>query len=38
LKVEPVNLVLFVNALTNESTAPHAHGEASWWDTLEGWF
>jgi protein SCO1/2 len=31
LKFEPVNLVTFVNALTNDTSRPHGHGEKSWW-------
>ncbi|WP_246780706.1 SCO family protein [Rhizobium sp. BK008] len=38
LKFEPVNLVTFVNALTNRSQKPHPHGEPSFWDKVEGLF
>jgi protein SCO1/2 len=34
LKFEPVNLVTFVNALTNDTTRPHGHGEKSWWNWI----
>jgi protein SCO1/2 len=38
LKFEPVNLVMFVNALTNRVQKPHGHTEPSWWDKLRGLF
>jgi protein SCO1/2 len=38
LKFEPVNLVLFVNALTNRTQKPHAHPEPGWWDKIKGFF
>src|SRR3546814_224907 len=38
LKFEPANLVVFVNALVNDATAPHAHPEPGWWDRFLGWF
>lgn len=38
LKFEPVNLVTFVNALTNRSQKPHPHEEPSFWDRVEGLF
>lgn len=38
LKFEPVNLVTFVNALTNRAQKPHPHGEPSLWDKVEGLF
>jgi protein SCO1 len=36
LKFEPVNLVVFVNALTNRTQKPHAHPEPGFWDKLKG--
>lgn len=36
LKFEPVNLVVFVNALTNRTQMPHPHPEPSFWDKLKG--
>jgi protein SCO1/2 len=32
LKFEPINLVMFVNALVNDVQRPHGHGQQSWWD------
>ena len=37
LKFEPINLVTFVNALTNDFERPHDHGQESWWDWLWSW-
>lgn len=34
----PVNLVLFVNALTNDIARPHHHAEKSFWDRLRELF
>ena len=38
LKFEPVNLVVFVNALTNRTQKPHGHQEPGVWDELKGLF
>jgi protein SCO1/2 len=38
LKFEPVNLVVFVNALTNRTQKPHPHRQPSLWDKLKGLF
>lgn len=38
LKFEPVNLVIFVNALTNRSQKPHGHSSPGFWDKLKGLF
>jgi protein SCO1/2 len=38
LKFEPVNLVVFVNALTNRTQKPHAHQQPSFWEKLKGAF
>jgi protein SCO1/2 len=38
LKFEPANLVVFINALVNDATAPHAYPEPGWWDRFLGWF
>lgn len=38
LRFEPVNLVVFVNALVNDVQRPHGHGEQSWWDHLRNLF
>jgi protein SCO1 len=37
LKFEPVNLVTFVNALTNDIDRPHGHKRESWWDWILDW-
>nr|WP_245262683.1 SCO family protein [Ensifer sp. BR816] len=36
LKFEPVNLVVFVNALTNRTQKPHPHRQRGFWDKLKG--
>jgi protein SCO1/2 len=38
LKFEPTNLVMFINALTNDSHIPHGHATQSWWDKLKSLF
>ncbi|CAN7569027.1 SCO family protein [Phyllobacterium sp. LjRoot231] len=38
LQFEPVNLVMFVNALTNRTQKPHGHPEPGLWDKLKGLF
>jgi protein SCO1/2 len=38
LKFEPVNLVLFVNALVNRTQRPHGHGEQRLWNRMKGLF
>jgi protein SCO1/2 len=38
LKFEPVNLVLFVNALVNDVHTPHGHRERSLWEKVKAWF
>ncbi|MFG1413566.1 SCO family protein [Xanthobacter sp. VTT E-85241] len=38
LQFEPVNLVIFVNALTNRTQKPHGHPGSSFWDKLKGLF
>jgi len=35
LKFEPVNLVLFVNALVNDAQKPHGHEQAGPWDKIK---
>ncbi|MEX2127240.1 MAG: SCO family protein [Xanthobacteraceae bacterium] len=35
LKFEPVNLVLFVNALVNDAQKPHGHEQQSTWDKVK---
>lgn len=36
LKFEPLNLVVFVNALTNRTQKPHPHPEPGFWEKLKG--
>ncbi|XNO42104.1 SCO family protein (plasmid) [Sinorhizobium meliloti] len=36
LNFEPVNLVVFVNALTNRTQKPHGHREPGLWERLKG--
>jgi protein SCO1 len=38
LRFEPTNLVLFINALVNETDKPHGHDERSLWDSIKGVF
>lgn len=38
LKFEPVNLVLFVNALVNDVHRPDEHRQKSWWNRLRDLF
>lgn len=38
LRFEPVNLVLYVNALVNKAQQPHGHGEQSLWGKVRGLF
>ena len=38
LRFEPVNLVLYINGLTNESDASKKPVESSWWDQVKGLF
>lgn len=38
LRFAPVNLVTFVNALTNEYDQAHDHAEKSWWDDVWDFF
>lgn len=37
LKFDPVNLVTFVNALTNDVGVPHGREKKSWWDWPGNW-
>jgi protein SCO1/2 len=37
LKFEPINLVTFVNALTNDVERPHDHEEKGWWNWMWNW-
>lgn len=37
LKFDPVNLVTFVNALTNDVGVPHGDDKRSWWQWLGSW-
>ena len=38
LKFQSVNLLTFVNALTNGPVPEHGHGKGSWWDTVADFF
>lgn len=38
LRFEPTNLVLFVNALTNDPGRPHGHEQKSWWQRVQDLF
>lgn len=38
LRFEPINLVMFVNALVNATAAPHGHGKRNWWERLKELF
>lgn len=37
LEFEPVNVVVYVNALTNDPQRPHGHGQKGWWDRAWAW-
>jgi protein SCO1/2 len=38
LEFDPINLVLYVNALVNDAGTTHAHQPQSFWETLRDWF
>jgi protein SCO1 len=38
LKFAPTNLVVYVNALVNHASRPHAHEPQSLWGTIREWF
>jgi len=38
LRFEPLNLVLYINGLTNASVRPVKPGEPDWWEKLKGLF
>ncbi len=38
LRFEPLNLVLYINGLTNSAPAPTDRSKSSWWDRLKGLF
>ena len=38
LRFEPVNLVMFINALVNDAPRRHDHGEPGWWERIKGLF
>lgn len=38
LDFDPVDLVVYVNALVNHMQTPHGHGEQSWWGKLKALF
>jgi protein SCO1/2 len=38
LDFAPINLVTFVNALTNNVERPHHEQETGWWETIKGMF
>ncbi len=38
LKFEPINLVVFINALVNDAQKPHGHDGRSLWDKIKGLF
>jgi protein SCO1/2 len=38
LKFQSVNLLTFVNALTNGSVPEHGHGKGSWWNAVADFF
>jgi protein SCO1/2 len=37
LRFEPVNLVMFVNALVNDAQAPHGHRDQTLWEKVKAW-
>jgi protein SCO1 len=38
LRFEPLNLVLYINGLTNAPSRPSTPAEAGWWDSVKGLF
>jgi protein SCO1/2 len=38
LRFEPANMVLFINALTNDTRDPHGSSDPGWWEWMKGWF
>jgi protein SCO1 len=38
LRFEPVNMVLYINGLTDTANHEEEHAEAGWWERLTGWF
>ncbi|MBU0726709.1 MAG: SCO family protein [Alphaproteobacteria bacterium] len=38
LRFEPLNLVLYINGLTNAPSRPSKPAEAGWWDSVKGLF
>jgi protein SCO1/2 len=38
LRFEPINLVSFINALSNETGRSHGDGDQSVWTKIKGWF
>ena len=38
LKFQSINLITFVNALTNGSVPKHGHGRRSWWERVTDYF
>jgi len=38
LEFKPANLVVFINALVNDTQMPRHHGPHSWWDKVKSWF
>jgi len=38
LRLEPLNLVLYINGLTNSAPAPTDRSKPGWWDRLKGLF
>ena len=38
LKFQSINLITFVNALTNGSVPKHGHGRRSWWESVTDYF
>ncbi|MEN2980489.1 SCO family protein [Tistrella bauzanensis] len=38
LRFEPLNLVLYINGLTNASSRPSRPAEAGWWNSVKGLF
>jgi protein SCO1/2 len=38
LQFDPINLVVYVNALINDPRRPHGHGDRGLWGRIRGWF
>ena len=38
LRFDTANMVLFINALTNDTAQPHGSSDPGWWEWMKGWY